>query len=455
MLVSKPALFPASMLVIFLSCSSGSEEKTTERTVVPRAPAISLREDLAGWPSDGSPVLNAARVVFRTGDTASGHRFFSLHWGDRTIDELPGLTAAEAKALLQCKVSAGGVVAFELRSPEGILFVRDADTTIQVKAPFFEANLSRARSETGPMFSEKRTFPLFEVSPDGRRVLAYATRDFAFSDSSSGTVHTEFLVASLIVGEHEFQPAVRETVVTEKYFADVSFQRFFVGWDPDDPEVSLFSDYDSGQLYGTSKNLWRFHAGQRDFTLLSGDVEETLDVSGGGELVLSTNNDRTCCSGTNYTDNLLILRNLREGWERILFHEWTLFGNADKAEEHVPTNGMISPDARLVASTISDFKNWNATSSDPEPLPEGVKDSLTGGYHVWVAGIDGNDSRVFGDLFARGWLDNRTLLASPITEIWRNRRWHTNEGELVVLDVSSGARMPLLKESGTFIAIQR
>lgn len=454
------------ILVLILAGCSGEkkqEQKKSEAQTPEPAPAdTGVKPPVAEEPQappmvpgdSARTVSGEAMVVLRSGDISAGYRFFVIRWSDRQLVGLPGLDSEEARRVKEYDVRWNGTLAFVLKDLEDTLFVRDLRGTIPVVAPFHDEHLYSWSSDGTSEFKREPGFPSFKVSPNGRMILAYGKRDYALVDSSVGVLYSEFLAARLEVGDSLFQIPARDTVVTDGVHADAQFQRFFEGWAPDNEDVALFSDFDPGQLSSVSKGLWRYHTLKRSFTLATAESEITLDISLDGKYVLYTNNDETCCSGINYTDNLLILRHLGSRQERILYNEWGEFGNADKAEEHVPRNAGISPDNRWIVATIRNFRDWNQKSSTPESVPAGTRDSLTADYHVVVIGTDGKESKKFREREFRGWLDTERIIVQPVTEWWTGRSWQKKTGELLVLSVFSGIEEPFLPTPADLVGVQ-
>jgi tetratricopeptide (TPR) repeat protein len=398
-------------------------------------------------PSATSPT---AMILLQTGDSLVGRAIFSLDWKDKAVKELGQLSVREAQKASRISASWKGVIAFETVVDDGKqkLVVRSGSDQFVVDAPFHEAYHS------GGSVEEVRSFPAFELSPDGKAVVACAKRELFVVDTGDGTLFTQFLVANLNVGASTFDAPRVDTFATRGYDADSRFERLMVGWDPNNPHVVLFQDVYPHQLWTEVRHLWSYDTAARKYKLIAPDIQNYFSSSSDGRYLLSTNNDETCCSGVNYDDNLLMLYDTRSRKETILFDEWSRFRNEGKPEEHEPRRAAMSPDGKWVVTTIRNLYDPAGHSTGSETGKSPSWGEVTADVQLFLLDTGGKVHRVFSNRDFIGWLDNTHALLTQRVEKFREPTWTVTDSELRVLDVESGIEMPLLMTSAECLAIQ-
>jgi hypothetical protein len=431
-----------------------SKPQQTQENPVAENPSIV--EALKSLPASSD---NAhAIVLFSTGDAASGIHYFALRWREKSLQEVAVLPSIDAVRARRVQVNQNGTLAYTLvdSTHRDRLVVKRGSACEVYEAPFHERRVEGWSNGSGARFEDGTEFPPFGLSPDGHTIVVYANRGIAFSDSAEGTVFTEFSISSIAVGEPSFGPLRLDTIAQGGYFADESFRRFLAGWCIADPACVLFSDFNAGQLYGTTQHLWKYSTATRQYTLLSPKVERYFSISLDDQFVLYTNNDETCCAGINYTDNQLIRLSVANDSTDILFDEFESFNNNDKGENHAPLNAELSPDKKRVATTIDDFIDLNSPTSEPTERDPGVADSLFGDRYVLVMHSDGAEEREYHDRELLGWVDESHLLVRPYSETWQPSAhdWKEVRGDVRVLDVENGGETPCFSQPVTFIGIQ-
>jgi hypothetical protein len=341
-------------------------------------------------------------------------------------------------------------MAFETVGTDGKkkLLIRSGSDRFVVDAPFHEAYLSGGNIEEG------RTFPAFELSPDGKALVASGKRELFVVDTGDGTLFTQFLVANLNVGADKFDSPRVDTFATRGFEADTRFHRIMVGWDQNSPHAVLFQDVYPHQLWTEVRHLWSFNPIARRYILIAPDIQDYFSSSSDGRYLLSTNNDETCCSGINYDDNLLMLYDTKSHSEKILFNEWDRFGNQGKPEEHEPQKAAMSPDGKWVATTIRNLYDPTGHSTGSETGKVPLWGEVTADVQMFLLDNEGKVHRVFSNRDFIGWVDNTHVLLTQRIEKFREPKWTVTRSELRVLDVESGVEMPLLMTSAECMAIQ-
>ena len=396
-------------------------------------------------------------ILLQTGDTVIGKTYYSLHWQNKRVARLSFLTPSESRSAKSVALNSRGTLAFTAPDSAGEehLFIRRASGSSVIDAPFHDRTINGWSRDDGARYEESNHFPSYELSPNGDYLIAYANRDLTLIDTGAGTVVTQFVAARLSLGETKFRFYHTDTVSTAGFFGDERFNRNFADWANDDPNCLLFSDFFPGQLSGHSLGLWRYNTIVPSLQSVGEDVEEYFSASLDGHYLLYTNNDETCCAGTNYTDNLLIRYEPSSREKRILFDEWAAYHNEGKAEEHVPMNGELSPDNRLAAATIRNYVDLAAKSSSPGESGPETPENLKADKLILIITPDGTVYRSIRDRELLGWLDNDHILVRPYFERWGNNEWVTTEGEMKVIEVRRGREYPLLTNTAEYLSIER
>ncbi len=435
-----PILLQKSERQVSLSQRIGGRESTLA------VPVVNPQIKLLAPPATGT----IAMMLLQTGDSLVGKGIFSLDWKDKSIKELGQLSASEAKKASHISASWKGVMAFETVGTDGMkkLLVRSGSDRFVVEAPFHEAYLSGGNIEEG------HSFPAFELSPDGKALVASAKRELFVVDTGDGTLFTQYLVANLNVGAATFDAPRVDTFATRGFEADSRFDRIMIGWDQNSPRAVLFQDVYPHQLWTEVRHLWSYDPITRRYSLIAPDIQDYFSSSSDGRYFLSTNNDETCCSGINYDDNLLMLYDTRTHGETVLFDEWARFGNQGKPEEHEPRKAAISPDGKWVATTIRNLYDPTGHSTGSETGKVRLWGEVTADVQLFLLKTDGSIHRVFSNRDFIGWVDNTHVLLTQCIEKFREPTWTVTRSELRVLDVESGMEMPLLMTSAECIAIQ-
>jgi hypothetical protein len=397
-----------------------------------------------------SATAATAMILLQTGDSLVGKGIFSLDWKDKSIKEVGQLSASEAKKASHISASWKGAMAFETVGTDGMkkLLVRSGSDRFVVDAPFHEAYLS------GGSIEEERSFPAFELSPDGKSVVASAKRELFVVDTGDGTLFTQFLVANLNVGTDKFDSPRVDTFATCGFEADTRFHRIMVGSGQNSSRAVLFQDVYPHQLWTEVRHLWSYDPVTLKYSLIAPDIQVYFSSSSDGRYLLSTNNDETCCSGINYDDNLLFLYDTKTRRETILFDEWSRFGNHGKPEEHEPRTAALSPDGKWVATSIRNLYDPGGHSTGSETGKIRSWGEVTADVQLFLLKTDGSISRVFSNRDFIGWVDDTHVLLTQCIEKFREPTWTVTRSELRVLDVESGTEMPLLMTGAECMAIQ-
>ena len=301
---------------------------------------------------------------------------------------------------------------------------------------------------------EKPNFPPFELSMDAAAFVVSAKRELFVIDTADGTIFTQYIVTTLNADENKPTPFRVDTICTRGFEADSRFDRLLLGWESYHSHAVLFQDVYPQQLRTIWSNVRRYDPVRHSYTLLSPQIEKYLSSSLDGRYVLATNNDETCCTGINYSDNLLILHDTKSRSKAIVFDEWTRFGTRGKPEEHIPAKALLSPDGASIAAVIRNYYDAGAYTN-LEPSSDKFRwGRVTADDQLFLFGADGKIRKVLSDRDLIGWLDNTHLVLTQCTEEYHDKTWSVTHGEPRIFDITTEMEMPLLVTPAECFGIQ-
>lgn len=254
------------------------------------------------------------------------------------------------------------------------------------------------------------------LSPNGQKFVLYRNWYFGLKDSSAGIIFDQVFIASINVGESSYRVVRIDTLSVDGFHADASIERNLLTFSNKDSLGVYVNDHYPGQLYSETKSLWKLNLQDGSYTLIDPFVEEFLDVSLDDRLVLYTNNDQTCCGGSNYTNNLLILYDTKLKKRVKLFDEFKRYNNEGKEEDFPPRNGEFSPDNQWIAASVSNL--------------------------IIALRTDGVEEKQYENRELMGWVDEIHLIV-------RER----SHGALRVIDIETGKEEGLLNEQFDLLKI--
>ncbi len=446
------------ILAISLVLTSRINGQNRDQSISNRAPAPVIDSTIMALNIPKESVKSF--VILQTGDTIVGKAFYSLDWQSKRITLLSSLTPLESKSAKSIVVSKQGVLAFTTvdSARKERLFIRNSDSTVVIDPPFHDRYVAEVifTGQVEVKFGESAHFPAFALSPNGNYIIAYANRDLALIDTGAGTVITQFTAARLNIGEQMFQYFISDTAKFDGLYSDNGFYRKFVDWATDDANCLIISDFYPGQLENRQVGIWKYNSVDGSRNEIGPNVEQYLSISADGRYILYTNNDESCCGGTNYNDRLLILYEINTRTKQFLFDEWASYNNEGKAEEHIPINAELSPNNQLVATTISGYIDRGAKSNEPDDQGPDTVGNFKADRLVLVLKTDGTVCSKIRDRELLGWLDGSHLLIRPYFEQWNEpNKWISTEGDLEVFDLGSGRELPLLSNSAKYLSVQR
>ena len=208
-------------------------------------------------------------------------------------------------------------------------------------------------------------------------------------------------------------------------------------WSPDDglDKFFLMTQYIAGQTDRTFKStaLYKDAGGKWNATQLSQPLEEILDASPAGDVLVYSIPDAACCGWSNQSnDQTLVLAN---GKSQPVFDEVATYKNSDYDVSFFTPNAKLSPDLQLIAMTITATGEANKPiqlAEDGQANPDEsqrIRKALVGLPAISVKRIgDSPKPLVFlPHATLVGWMSDKELLI-------------VEDHVLVIYNVSTGAR---------------
>lgn len=208
-------------------------------------------------------------------------------------------------------------------------------------------------------------------------------------------------------------------------------------WVPDGgmDQFFLMTQYIAGQTERTFKatTLYRQESGKWMAKPLPNPLEEVLDASPAGEVIVHAIPDAACCGWSNQSnDQTLVLSGAKS---QTIFDEFATYKNSDYDVSFFTSNAKLSPDRKWVAMTVSATAEANKPiqlAEDGQANPEAsqrIRKALGDLPAVVVKSIEDSPKQlVFLPHCALvGWMSDRELLL-------------VEDHLLVVYNVRTGAR---------------
>jgi hypothetical protein len=208
-------------------------------------------------------------------------------------------------------------------------------------------------------------------------------------------------------------------------------------WGPDEgvDKFFLMTQYIAGQTERTFKitTLYQEESGKWTAKPLQQPLEQPLDASPAGDVIVHAIPDAACCGWSNQSnDQTLVLSN---GKSQTIFDEFATYKNSDYDVSFFTSNAKLSPDLKSVAMTISASAQANKPiqlAEEGQANPEEslrIRKALADLPAVGVKSVEDSPKQVAFVPHATlvGWLSDKELLI-------------VENHVLVVYSVGSGVR---------------
>jgi hypothetical protein len=191
-------------------------------------------------------------------------------------------------------------------------------------------------------------------------------------------------------------------------------------WAPDEgvDKFFLMTQYIAGQTEKTFKatTLYQEESGKWTAKPLPQALEQPLDASPAGDVIVHAIPDAACCGWSNQSnDQTLVLSN---GKSQTIFDEFAIYKNSDYDVSFFTSNAKLSPDLKSVAMTISATAQANKPiqlaeegQANPEESQE-IRKALADLPAVGVKSVEDSPKQVAFVAHAMlvGWLSDKELL---------------------------------------------
>ncbi len=222
----------------------------------------------------------------------------------------------------------------------------------------------------------------------------------------------------------------RQTYRVDHLGSDNREDKQLVAWSAIMPSTLYLTTKVERQLYSGHTGIYVVDFASGTETILNGEIEEFLAMSSDERKIAYTPNDKTCCGGSNYTNNTVIIWNAVSKKSASVYDEWKEFGNQGKEDEYVPDTAVFSPDGNLIAISIVGNK-----------------------YFTTIRKVDGGGNILtVADRFAVGWLDQDTLILGKRSKADYRQRYKVQD--MYIYKLKSGKEEPLSLNNVTYLAFK-
>jgi len=226
--------------------------------------------------------------------------------------------------------------------------------------PPLDRGMTRKTVLEGTRASVVETTPQWALSADGQQIYRFANQFRKLEKKGDGgeeSVNTTFMAWKTDltgampeqIAEFPFPPCSCETMVcsetcpeAEFWWPDAGVNDFFTVTNRIQGQVSM--TYQGSYLYRRSQGKWSRSG-------LPMVLERMLDAAQGGEILVHAILDGGCCGWENQGNDQTLLT--RGGKSIVLFDERKRYANPDYDVSFFTSNAMLSPNAGLVAMTIT------------------------------------------------------------------------------------------------------
>lgn len=273
----------------------------------------------------------------------------------------------------------------------------------------------------------------FLISPDGQ-CLAWNTN--WRTTSSDGDEEYFFdsedkanIVFASKIRSQDRKEVYKQTYRVDNLGADHREEKKLLAWSKVNPSILYLTTKFERQLYSGYQGIKAidFSSGEEENL---GEVEEFLAFTNDEKKVAYTPNDITCCGGSNYTNNTVIISDVETDKSITIYDEWKEFGNKGKEEEYIPLKAAFSPDGSRIAISIDGSK-----------------------VLVTIRKVDGSgDSINLPDRFIIGWLDQNSLILGK-TVISDDRQMDKVQ-DVYIYNLKNGKEESLSLNDVTYLAFE-
>jgi WD40 repeat protein len=294
-----------------------------------------------------------------------------------------------------------------------------------------------------PLWEEMRHFftrPYFSVtsfviSPNGQCIVWNANGLTGYPDDRNNKAFYDSKYVTNIVfvsriGSQDQKEVFRQTYRVDELGSDNEEEKRLLTWSKIKPSTLYQTTHFDHQLYSGFNGIdaINFISGNKE--TVSDAIEESLAFSPDEKKIAYTPNDETCCAGSNYTNNAVIIKDIVSNKNITVYDEWKEFGNEKSEQEYTPFKASFSPSGSLLAISIVGDKRL-----------------------ATIRKTEGSGTLIsLNDRFVIGWLDeNRIILGSMGAT---NDPQSNKVQDIFIYDIQSGKEESLSLKGVRYIAFE-
>lgn len=256
----------------------------------------------------------------------------------------------------------------------------------------------------------------FLISPNGQCIVWCVNGVTGYPDDDAGRLGAAEYKAEIVYAS-KIGPLDQKEVFRQSYRIDLDHsdhreKKKLLTWSRVNPATLYMTTYFEEQLYKGYRGIKaiNFISGKEEN--IGDDVEEFLAISPDEKKVAYTPNDETCCAGTNYTNNAVIIKDIASNKNITIYDEWKEFGNEGKEQDYFPFRAAFSPDGTKIAISITGGKQLST-----------------------IRTIDGTGKQInINDRFVIGWLNQNSLILGKMDGDYEKNRIK----DAYIFDIKSG-----------------
>ncbi|MBN2102599.1 hypothetical protein JW835_00995 [bacterium] len=323
-----------------------------------------------------------------------------------------------------------------------ILVMINKDISVEITAPERDiiSGFSISSDEgLSVNYHRERSFPDLSFSPNGNKIIFCQDDSVTIEDPVSGEYRRNLVIRQLDFGEITIKTVFTDTLQLSYLMVDRDIHRFILTWSSSKENQFYLTDFIQGQLINTFRNLWKFDIKNASLDLVSSFVEEVYCVSRDDMRILFVNNDETCCSGINYTNNQLFEYHLTDHSLDTLFCEYSEFSNENCPSEHRPISSMYSPGNDKIVFDIETLIISNALNCEMEKIDKAKEFGYFKSYDIVIYDRFTRNVKKYNNARYKQWFDDNHLIISPLTVKWDSlkREWVNDFSNNLILNINT------------------
>jgi len=192
-----------------------------------------------------------------------------------------------------------------------------------------------AQNPLGVLFSDATSYL---ISPNGQCIVWNTNSATDSLDEEQpkvdDTVEKLHFVYAAKITATDLRKVASQSYSIKGQGMDYREEQRLLHWSKINPSTIYTTTWFEAQLYSGFKGILGVDFASEKERFKNGSVQQVLAFSPDETKIAYTPNDETCCSGSNYTNNTVVIRDLISGKEKTVYDEWREFGNEGKDEDY-------------------------------------------------------------------------------------------------------------------------